>query len=182
MARISGKLTARTLGWDRTEIGSRTKNLPDNGRVNLGRVVGIVSGIHEQINDETGEVQTGLKGQFRGVSTLNVMKDTGKKDKDGAPIMADTGKPIEVTAGRCYLPSGLQDMIEGTYRSAVENDPKATVSFAIDLYAMKATNKAGYTFDGETLVEAEADDPLDGLMKLANETAQNMLTDQSEKK
>jgi len=175
MARLSGKLTARALGWTRNMIGIRTEKMSDTARLPLGRVVGIVSGLHDTLNEETGQIMTGLKGQFRGVSTLFVQteKKNNKgevvKDKDGNVELIDTDEKIVVTAGRCYLPSGLQDMIEGSYREAIKDDPKATVSFAIDLFAMKAKNKAGYTFDGDTLVEAAADDPLAALLEAADE-------------
>lgn len=175
MARLSGKLTPRALGWTRNMIGIRAEKMTDAARLPLGRIVGIVSGIHESVDEESGEVRTGLKGQFRGVSTLKVQVEKKDKNgavvmKDGAPVMVDTDENITVTAGRCYLPSGLQDMIEGAYRAAVKDDPKATVSFGLDLFAMKASNKAGYTFDGDTLVEAEQDDPLSALLEQANET------------
>lgn len=99
MARLSGKLTARTLGWDRIAIGAETKKVPaDGGRVLLGRFAGIVSGLKQTVNNDTGEVQNGLKGQFRGLSTRNEKGES-----------VDVGKGLIVTAGVCYLPGGIQD-------------------------------------------------------------------------
>lgn len=41
MAKLSGKLTAKTLGWDRIAIGSETKKVPaEGGRVLLDGGVG----------------------------------------------------------------------------------------------------------------------------------------------
>lgn len=170
MTQLVGKLTAKSLGWDRFAIGEATKDTTTAQK--LGRVVGIVSGLRQTVNNETGDIQSGLKGNFRGVSAKNltvVKKDKDGNDvmKDGKPVMVDTGKPIEVTSGVCYLPAGLQDMIEGSLAVAKENDPKATISFAIDLYAVKDSNKAGYTFKAETLIEAEQRDPLDMLLEQA---------------
>jgi hypothetical protein len=161
MAKLSGKLTAKTLGWDRIAIGSETKKVPaEGGRVLLGRIVGIVNGLKQTVNADTGEIQNGLKGQFRGISSRN---------EKGEIVGIDGG--VKVTAGVCYLPGGIQDMIEGTLAVAKEADAKATVQFAIDLFAIPATNKAGYSFDADTLVQAEESDPLDTLLASAANSA-----------
>jgi hypothetical protein len=173
MARISGKLTAKSLGWDRSTIGVAVKKVPaDGGRVFIGRIVGNVAGLHETMDDQTGEVQTGLKGNFKGVSSLNefVPKMDGESvvtDKAGVIVMVDTGKQITMTAGRCYLPSGIQDMIEGVYKEARQSDANATVSFGVDLYAIPSANKAGYSYDADTVTEAATSDPLDNLLAAA---------------
>lgn len=171
MTELVGKLTAKTLGWDRTALGAATKDTSVAQK--LATIVGIVSGLRQTVNNETGDIQTGLKGNFRGVSTLNLFvpaKDpkTGNDIvKDGKPVMTDTGKAIEVRSGVCYLPGGIQDMIEGELARVREHDPKATVSFGIDLFSLRDSNKAGYTFKAETLVEAQERDPLDMLMDQA---------------
>lgn len=157
MARLSGKLTAKALGWDRIAIGSETKKVPaENGRVHLGRIVGIASGLKQTVDNDSGDIQTGLKGQFRGVSTRN----------EKGEIVGVAGG-VTITAGVCYLPGGIQEMIEGALAAAQETDPRATVQFAIDLFAIPATNKAGYSFDAENLVEAAESDPLDALLTSA---------------
>lgn len=168
---LVGKLTAKALGWDRFAIGGATQDTTAPQK--MGRIVGIVSGLRQTVNNETGDIQSGLKGNFRGVSTKTLMvpekdKDGNDKMKDGKPVMKDTGEAITVTSGVCYLPGGIQDMIEGALASAKEKDAKATVSFAIDLFALKDTNKAGYTFKAETLVEAGERDPLDLLLEQAS--------------
>jgi len=196
MARLSGKLTAKSLGWDRNAIGAAVGKLGDNGRVHLGRIVGMVADIHTTVNETTGEIQKGLKGQFRGVSSVNeftpvmveatddngatIMKDgkpvmKAKRDANDVPVTVDTGKAITVTAGRCYLPGGLQDMIEGSLTTARASDDKATVQFGIDLFAIKAANAAGYSFDADTLIEAADVDPLDALLTSATSAAQAAL-------
>lgn len=159
--KLSGKLTAKALGWDRNKIGTAVTKVPaDGGRVLLGRIVGIVSGLKQTVNNDTGEIQNGLKGQFRGISSLNATGDV---------LSTPTGEKI--TAGVCYLPGGIQEMLEGTLAAAQETEAKATVQFAIDLFAIPATNKAGYSFDADNLVAADAVDPLDNLVALANENA-----------
>ena len=171
MAKLSGKLTAKALGWDRNAIGPAVAKVPaDGGRVHLGRVVGIVSGLKHTVNGDTGEIQNGLKGQFRGLSTRT---DKGE--------IVEVGKGQAVTAGVCYLPGGIQEMIEGALAAAQESDARATVQFAIDLYAIPATNKAGYSFDAENLVEASESDPLDTLLSSAATVAAAALPAPEEK-
>jgi hypothetical protein len=171
MAELVGKLTAKSIGWNRAALGAATEH--NTQPIKIGTIVGIVNGLKQTVNDETGDVQTGLKGNFRGLSTKNEQVDTGKTDANKAPIFTDKldadGKPVPivVTSGVCYLPGGIQEMIEGAYAQAREKDAKATVQFAIDLYTVKDTNKAGYTFRATTLVEAKSADPLDMLMSQA---------------
>lgn len=191
MAKLSGKLTAKAMGWDRINIGAATKNVPaEGGRVLLGRVVGIVNDLKQTVNNDTGEIQNGLKGQFRGISTRGAVPkidDKGKLVKgetmpgivgvgeDGAP------KGDTITAGVCYLPGGIQDMIEGALAVAKESDARATVQFGIDLYAIPSTNKAGYSFDADNLVTAEESDPLDALLlAAASADPVPLLTDDSD--
>lgn len=173
MARLSGKLTPKALGWDRIAIGAAVSSIGDNDRVLLGRIAGIVSGIRLTANDDTGEVQTGLKGQFRGISSkleqvpAKSKDGSEKKDNKGNPVMEDGG-PITVNSGVCYLPGGIQALIEGAYNEASKDDNKASVNFAIDLYGVRANNKAGYSFVAENLVEPVEADPLDMLLKSAD--------------
>jgi hypothetical protein len=138
---LVGKLSPKAIGWDRNRIGTEVAKVPaDGGKVLLGRIVGMISGLKQTVNNETGDIQTGLKGNFRGISSV-----------DGLAA---------VTSGVCYLPGGIQEMLEGALASAKENDAKATVTFAIDLFAIPATNKAGYSF--------KASDPLAMLLEQAN--------------
>jgi len=148
---LVGKLSPKAMGWDRNAIGTETAKVPaDGGKVLLGRIVGIVSGLKQTVNNDTGDIQTGLKGNFRGFSSL--------PNKE------------PVTSGVCYLPGGIQEMIEGALATAQEGgDKKATVNFAIDLFAIPATNKAGYWFKADNIVEMSAADPLELLLQSANE-------------
>jgi len=178
---LVSKLTPKSLGFDRNVLGAECKTLSDEGSIKLGRFVGIVTGLRHTVDEEKGgEIQTGLKGTFRGISTLNRMvpKMDGDKpvrdDKDKI-VMLDTGEKIVVTSGVCYLPSGLQDMIEGAFVAARENDPKATVNFAIDLYGIKANNKAGYSFKAENIVAPTHADPLAMLLEQADAHSQGKL-------
>src|SRR5688572_4466984 len=116
---LVGKLTPRALGWDRNAIGPAVGVLTTGQSVLLGRIAGIVGGFRETLNEDTGEVQRGLKGNFRGLSSKNITEV--EKDAKGNPVMEngvpkvkDTGVQIQITSGVCYLPGGIQEMIEGT--------------------------------------------------------------------
>lgn len=180
MARIAGKLSAATMGWNKAalakatapglvagkdEKGEPVTTVNADHRVKLGRIVGIATGLHHAVNNDTGEIATALKGQFRGLSTATA---------------TDTGKPIVVTAGRLYLGSGLQAMLEGALETAKAADKSATVSFAIDLFAVPSLNLSGYSFEAETKIDTAEVDPLDLLMKAAGETDADAETPEAE--
>lgn len=152
------KLSSKAMGWNRNAIGTAvTKVPPANGRVLLGRIACLVSGIKTSVNPQTGEIMTGLKGNFRGVPT--------KPGTDEKTVYTLGGE--EVTSGVCYLPSGIQSMIEGALADAQEKDKSATVRVVLDLYAIPASNAAGYSFDADTIEEPTTDDPLSALLKEA---------------
>lgn len=155
MARLTGKLTPKSLGWDRMNIALALSTTPPSERVLLGMIGGVVTGFKETVDDDKGEIYRGLKGSFKGVSV--------KADPDGVII--------ENRSGVCYLPGGIQDMIESAWNVATDvtngGDAKATVSFVINLFAIHATNKAGYSFEADNLIAASKIDPLDALLERA---------------
>lgn len=148
--RLEQKLTMRALGWTRGKIEEAIGAVPRNtGRVLLGRVAGIAVGtkLAKDVNDD---VIVGLKGSFRGVSS-----QSGEM----------------VTSGVCYLPSGIQGMIESSLSDAKRADPNATVQFVVDVFAIPAQNKAGYSFNADNVagdMNVEAD-PLTELLGKATE-------------
>lgn len=146
--RLEQKLTMRALGWSRGKIEEAVGKVPsDGGRVLLGRVAGIVVGT-KFAKDVNEEIIVGLKGNFRGVSAL-----------DGEPV----------TSGICYLPSGIQGMLETALAEARQKDPNGTIQFAVDMYAIPAKNLAGYSFNAENILGGAEDDPLTALLSLAEE-------------
>jgi len=146
------KLSAKSMGWDRAKLETETKKVPaDGGKVFIGRFGGIVSGLKQTIDKETQEIQNGLKGNFRGISSL-----------------PEVG---QLTSGVCYLPSGIQAMIEGEYAQAAEKDAKATVKFLLDVFAVPVTGgRSAYSFVADSIVDAAAADPLAELVKIEGET------------
>lgn len=151
--RLEQKLTIRALGWTRGKIEEAVGQVPrDTGRVLLGRIAGVVVGT-KNAKDMNDDIITGLKGNFRGQSALEVDGVSGAL----------------VTSGVCFLPGGIQGMIEQDLADAKQHDANATVRFAFDVYAKPATNKAGYTFDAENLLPGEQADPLTELLVAAEQ-------------
>lgn len=140
MATIAQKLSPRALGWDRGSIEVARADLKASERLPLGRIAGTISKLKTMVNQTNGDVQVGLIGNFRGMSS-----------KVGVD---------EVSSGTCYLPSGIQAMLEGALAEAKATNDKATVSFVMDIYAISAKNAAGYSFEAEPIVEAQLDDPI----------------------
>ena len=147
--KVDGKLSPRALGWDRDTISAAIKKITPSDRVLIGRFGGVVAGLKMTENAKDGSVQIGLKGNFRGISS----------------ILDGKGEPIRSESGVCYIPGGIQEMIEGNYSIAREQDKNATVTFLVDLYAIHANNPVGYTFTAETVVEPGENNQLDMLFE-----------------
>jgi hypothetical protein len=143
--KLEQKLTVATLGWKRRNIEEAVEKISDTDRVLLGRIAGVAVGTKasKDVNDE---LIYGLKGNFRGQNVT-----TGEM----------------VSSGVCYLPSGIQGMIEQDLADARQQDPNATVRFAVDIFAIRAKNKAGYSFNADNILPSETGDPVSGLLDQA---------------
>jgi hypothetical protein len=164
------------MGWHRSAIEAgivRPDGSKISGKILLGRIAGMISGLKQTVDKENGDIQTGLKGNFRGISTKTIWVEKRDKegkvvtDKDGNKVMEDTGVAVVVSSGVCYLPGGIQEMLEGALKEAQAKDAKAIVNFTIDLFALPSTNRAGYTFSADNIVDTSASDPLDMLLSQA---------------
>lgn len=152
---LVGKLSPKALGWDRIAIATAVGKVAADGSqpVLLGRFVGVVTGLKPIENEKTGDVSYGLKGSFKAVSSV-----------------ADANGVLkEVRSGVCYLPGGIQDIVEAAWLAASEKDEKkrASIQFAMDIYAIPAANAAGYTFKADNIVDAQAGDATDAIMVAA---------------
>lgn len=145
---IVQKLTVKSMGWDRGEILTAVKKTKADGteKTLIGRFGGIVTSLRQSVDAETGDIRSGLKGEFRGISS----------------------KGAVLTSAICYLPGGLQALAESSLEKAQSVNERATVEFMMDVFAIPDTNKAGYTFTGETIVEANSVDHLSKMFEEAN--------------
>lgn len=113
-----------------------------NGRVFLARIMGTARGL-KLATDTSGNPVFGLTGQF-----LAMVRDTGG------------GPDKEFQSGVLYLPGGLQEMVQSPLEAGIDGGDKATaISFALDLFAVKAPNKAGYSFAADLKGDAAQADP-----------------------
>lgn len=131
MADILTKMTIKTLGGN-PKLASKTDDEAPK-KIFLCRVLGTATGI--KVADRDGEAVFGLTGQFEG----------------------HTAKGEVFSSGVLYLPSGIQDLIQSPLENALNEDKSASVQFALDIYAISASNKAGYSFSAETLTAPETD-------------------------
>lgn len=127
-----GKMTIATLGTKPKVITVMSdKQLADNkNRAFLARIMGTARNTKMAI-DTNGNPVFGLTGEF-----LAQVTDP------------DNGTVEEYTSGVLYLPGGLQELVQSPLEKAIDEagGKSVGISFAMDLFSVKATNKAGYSF------------------------------------
>lgn len=134
------KLSVKTMGCNAKLAtvgeGEAAKRIP------MIRIMGIAGGI-KVAEGQDGDPVFGLTGQFEGVNIAN-----GKVYRSGV----------------CYLPAGIQELIQDPLEQEIDDAAggKSTgeggveivrakravqpIRFAFDIFAVTATNKAGYSF------------------------------------
>lgn len=103
-------------------------------------VYGQATGIKEVVDKVRGDVYHALVGQFE-AQNLN------------------TGEVFR--SGQLYLPTGIHEMVEDAVKK-LEGDTDF-VTFALQIRALKAANKSGYSYEAQSLMKATQVDPLDDL-------------------
>lgn len=132
MSKILPKMSVKTLGANPKKAAAG-----DNLRIPLIRVLGVASGI-KAATDARGDPVFGLTGQFEGTNI-------------------ETGETAQ--SGVLYLPGGIQELLQGPLETAIADDKNARIQFAYDIFAVSASNPAGYSFEAENLIEVEREDP-----------------------
>lgn len=146
---IKNKLVVKDLGNPslvKLMEGEKAKHV-------LGTIMGIATSVGRKADktDPT-KIHTFLKGTFEG--------------------MPSDPKADIVSSGVCYLPEGIQAMIE----SKLEGEHAAdSVQFALEVATVKATNAAGYTWAVTPMVAASEADPLQALRQQAADFKQKSL-------
>lgn len=143
-----GKLSIATMG-------TRPKRAAaDNIKTPLCRVMGTARGLKSAI-DTNGDPTFGLTGSFLGINVAQALL-AGKENNP-----TDYG---QYTSGVLYLPGGIQELIQSPLEALLSDADKAkadaaAIEFALDLFAVPSTNKAGYSFTATLLGEAAQSDP-----------------------
>lgn len=133
------KLTIKTLGCN----PSMVKTLPDGeNKLAICRLYGKVQDVKYQENKDKGEVYTFFAGTFEGINMQN-------------------GEVLR--SGKLFLPKGISEVVESEVKNLRAKDDKASVSFAFEIRAVKATNPIGYSYEAAALKKPEAEDELSEL-------------------
>lgn len=147
---VLGKLTIATMGCKAKLAASDANNI----KTPLARIMGVARNLKAAI-DTNGEPVFGLTGQFLGINVAQSL-DAGKGDKP-----EDYG---QYTSGVLYLPGGIQELIQSPLEALLNDKDKevansAAIEFALDLFAVPATNKSKYSFTATLLGDARKADP-----------------------
>lgn len=136
------KLTTKVLGCKPDMV----KTLPDGqNKLAIARLYGKALAVKIQINkDVPGEDWTYFAGTFEGINL-----------QDGTVLRS----------GKLFLPKGVSEVVEQEINRATKTDPNAEVAFAFEIRAVKATNKAGYSYEAAALKSPAAEDALAEMRK-----------------
>jgi hypothetical protein len=130
---IIGKISLKTVGGNPALAAVLKSKVP------MCRIWGKASNIKTAVG-QNGDPVFGLAGSFM---ALNYQDQK------------------EFQSGVCYLPGGIQELIQEPLEALLNSGERGgAVEFALDVFAIPATNKAGYSFAAETLTEISADDPM----------------------
>jgi hypothetical protein len=72
-------------------------------------------------------------------------------------------------SARCYLPGGIQQVIEDLVKALPEGDKLASVDFAFRIFAVEAANPVGYTYEALPLITLTSNDGLDDIRQLVGQ-------------
>lgn len=136
------KLSIKTLGCNPKQ--ATTAEGEPSKKVFMCRIMGIARNVKGAVGQD-GDPVFGLTGQFEGTNNKNET----------------------YSSGVCYLPSGIQEMIQDPLEALIAQDKSAAITFTMDLFAVTATNKAGYSFSAELISDAQREDPFAALRQNA---------------
>lgn len=121
----------------------------EGARYLVGTIFGVAQGVKAKtLPDRKGDPQVYemIVGDFEGIPSEPV-----ETDYDGEKVIVDAFR-----SGVLYLPSGIHDRLA----AALKGDDAQPVKFAIEIYTVKASNPAGYSYEARALTETQVSDPL----------------------
>lgn len=160
--KVLGKLTIASMNTRPKRAHKDVNNI----KTPLCRIMGTATGLKAAL-DTKGETVFGLTGQFLGINVDQAAahaKDPKENPDDG-----------EYTSGVCYLPGGIQELIQTPLEALLNSEDKVTANnasleFAMDLFAVPATNAAGYSFEGALLGQMGQADPFAAIKAKVGDT------------
>lgn len=137
-AQIVGKLTAK--------FGADPKKVADapNGRLWLCDLFGRGLSLKQGLDKRTDNPWTSILGKFEA-------------------YYPETGETYQ--SGKLFLPGGIQDVLEAAI-AQLPDDPMASVDFAFRIFAVKAANNFGYTYEAQPLIDMSQNDGLNNLRSI----------------
>lgn len=138
---ITSKLTLKDIGCN----GRAAAGLPNMGdRIALARFYGVAVGVKTKEDSRTGDVHSALKGNFRAIVV-----------QDGVATKGQT-----FSSGMLYLPGGIHELIEAPLMAADLAGEEGEVKFAVDVFAYRAGNAAGFSYGANIVGEPVQNDPM----------------------
>lgn len=131
------KLTISTLGCVPAMV--KTLKPEDGSKIAIARLYGKAAKVGYQEDKVNGVTHTFFAGNFEGINL-----------QDGTVLRS----------GKMFLPKGISEVVENAIKTAQAKDDKASISFAFEIRAVKATNPAGYSYEASALKSPEAEDEL----------------------
>jgi hypothetical protein len=129
-------------------IGCMPNQRPEDGtRLLICRIFGKADGIKVG-EDASGNVWQALKGSF-------------------AAFNLQTGQ--EYRSGKLFLPTGIHETVEAGVLALGENKEGLTIDFALEIFAVKASNPIGYSYQAVNLMPPTANDELSGIRAMIAE-------------
>lgn len=116
-------------------------------------IYGTASGVKVRtVTDKAGNPQTfePIVGQFEAVPA-DPMKVVESIDGKDVEVMISA-----VRSGVLYLPSGIHEQLA----EPLKKEGARPIDFALEVYSVKATNAAGYTYEVKSLTKPAESDPL----------------------
>lgn len=132
---ILAKLSLGTMGIKGAAILGQPAEVKS---LKVATFFGKASGVKTVEDKLTGEIHKPLTGTFVGLNHLD-------HDK-------------EYQSGVLYLPTGTHEMLSAPVEKLM--DEADDVEFAVEVYAVRSGNKAGYSYECKPRIEAKAVDPL----------------------
>lgn len=144
---VISKMSVKTMGCNPRKVAGMDDN-KDGKPVTLPLCViyGIASGLKHGEDKVNGGVWTALTGDFEGKNL-------------------QTGETFR--SGKLFLPSGIQEIVEGPIKKAEDENGSCAIKFAFEISAVKASNPIGYSYQAKPLTKPTEGDQLSELRAIA---------------
>lgn len=143
--KMVGKLTVKSAGVSPKKLAADEKM----ETLSLCKIYGIADGIKVIEDARDGRIFYPLTGRFQAIHS---------------------GNGTITRSGILYLPTGIHESYESAVRKLEEGD---SLTFALEIRAVKASNAAGYSYEAVDLMPATESNPLDDLAhRIAGGSAQ----------